>query len=223
MLRGLFATVMCRMPEVRLARGISVLGHRGFRRCAVVGLALLAAGASSAEVAGGASGGAAVGGTSKPAQPSSARHGSAVLRARANPFGGRAMWIWVLSRSSGGNVGSLIARAHRYGISTLMIKSGDGASAWSQFSRQLVSSLHAGGLRVCAWQYVYGVHPVGEARVGAAAVANGADCLLIDAESQYEGKYISAQTYTRMLRQRIGGSFPVALAGFPYVDYHPAF
>jgi len=83
------------------------------------------------------------------------------------------MWIWVLSRSSGGNVGSLIARAHRYGISTLMIKSGDGASAWSQFSRQLVSSLHAGGLRVCAWQYVYGVHPVGEARVGAAAVAKG--------------------------------------------------
>ena len=71
-----------------------------------------------------------------------------------------------------------------------MIKSGDGTGTWSQFNSQLVSTLHRDGLRVCAWQYVYGVHPVAEAQVGAAAVADGADCLLIDAESEYEGKYV---------------------------------
>jgi hypothetical protein len=59
--------------------------------------------------------------------------------------------------------------------------------------------------------------------VGAAAVKNGADCLLIDAEGEYEGKYVEAQRYVTLLRKQIGNTFPVALAGFPYVDYHPAF
>jgi hypothetical protein len=143
--------------------------------------------------------------------------------AQSNPFLGRGMWIWYVSASSGGSLSSIVAKAHRYGIKTVMIKSGDGTNVWSQFSPQLVSTLHANGLRVCAWQYVYGTHPVFEANVGATAVRNGADCLLIDAESEYEGKYTQAQSYITQLRKQIGASFPVALAGFPYVDYHPAF
>jgi hypothetical protein len=133
------------------------------------------------------------------------------------------MWIWVLGSSNGGSVSSIVTRAHRNGVRTLMIKSADGSGTWSQFNPQLVSALHANGLRACAWQYVYGDQPLAEAQAGAAAVTAGADCLLIDAESQYEGKYVSAQTYVNTLRQLIGPSFPVALAGFPYVDYHPAF
>ena len=86
----------------------------------------------------------------------------------ADPFGGRGMWIWYVSASSGGNVSSIVAQAKAYGISTLMIKSGDGTSMWSQFNPTLVSALHAAGLRVCAWQYVYGNHPQLEAQVGAA-------------------------------------------------------
>jgi hypothetical protein len=133
------------------------------------------------------------------------------------------MWIWYVSRSSGGDPSSIIATARTYGLGTLIVKAGDGTQAWSQFSRQLVSTLHAAGLRACAWQYVYGDHPIFEAEVGAAAVKAGADCLLIDAESEYEGKYVHAQEYVKKLRQLIGGRFPVGLAGFPYVDYHPAF
>jgi hypothetical protein len=141
----------------------------------------------------------------------------------ANPLTARAMWIWYVSRSSGGSLPGIISQAKRYGIKTLMIKSSDGSSLWSQFSPPLISTLHAGGLRVCAWQYVYGADPVAEARLGAVAVKNGADCLLIDAEGEYEGKYVEAQRYVTELRKRIGASFPVALAGFPYVDFHPAF
>jgi hypothetical protein len=51
----------------------------------------------------------------------------------------------------------------------------------------------------------------------------GADCLVIDAEAEYEGRYIAAQTYIHRLRALIGYGYPLALAGFPYVDYHPAF
>ena len=35
---------------------------------------------------------------------------------------------------------------------------------------------------MCAWQYVYGNHPVTEAYMGAYAVRDGADRLVIDAE-----------------------------------------
>ena len=133
------------------------------------------------------------------------------------------MWIWELPKSDGGSLTSLTADAHRFGLSTLIIKSSDGASMWSQFSAQLVSALHAQGIKVCAWQYVYGSAPVTEAYKGAAAVHDGADCLIIDAESEYEGKYVSAQVYIQRLRSLIGYSYPLVLAGFPYVDYHPSF
>ena len=133
------------------------------------------------------------------------------------------MWIWYVSQSSRGNLSSIVGTARTYGLSTLMIKSGDGSTAWSQFNSKLVASLHADRLQVCAWQYVYGSHPIYEAQVGAAAVRAGADCLLIDAESEYEGRYVQAQEYVKKLRQLIGSRFPVGLAGFPYVDYHPGF
>jgi hypothetical protein len=147
----------------------------------------------------------------------------AVAQARANPLSGRAMWIWELPSTDGGNLPAIIASARRYGVGTLMIKSSDGDQMWPQFNAPLVAALHAAGLKVCAWQYVYGNHPISEAYRGAAAVHDGADCLLIDAETEYEGKYVSAQSYVHRLRALIGNGYPVALAGFPYVDFHPAF
>ena len=140
-----------------------------------------------------------------------------------NPFGGRAMWIWVLGSSDGGDLPTIIQRAHDEGVSTLLIKSSDGSNFWSQFNPTLVQQLHSAHLHVCAWQYVYGTYPAVEAQMGAQAVADGADCLVIDAEVEYEGKYAQAQTYMSDLRQAVGSRYPLVLAGFPYVDYHPSF
>ena len=144
--------------------------------------------------------------------------------AGAVPLEGQGMWIWYVEHSSGGSVPAIIAQAHASGVSTVFVKSSDGSSNyWGQFSPQLVAELHAGGLKVCAWQYVYGTNPAGEAALGAQAVANGADCLVIDAEAEYEGKYAAAQTYIADLRAKIGPAYPLALASFPYVTYHPSF
>jgi hypothetical protein len=138
-------------------------------------------------------------------------------------FDGQGMWIWYLSQSNGGEVASIAARAHQAGVGTVFVKSSDGSSNyWSQFSAQLVAELHANGLKVCAWQYVYGAAPTGEASLGARAVAYGADCLVIDAEAEYEGHYAAAQTYITNLRAKVGPAYPVGLASFPYVSYHPA-
>jgi hypothetical protein len=141
---------------------------------------------------------------------------------KLGPLGRKGMWIWYVSSSNNGNVASIVATARRYRVGTLIIKSGDGTTYWSQFSKPLVRSLHAAGLDVCGWQYVYGIKPGQEAKVGAQAARAGADCLLIDAESQYEGKYVQAQKYIRKLRQLVGGRFRLGLASFPYVDFHPS-
>jgi Putative peptidoglycan binding domain len=136
-------------------------------------------------------------------------------------FRGEGFWIWQLGRSGGGDPAAIGAQARAAGIQTVFVKSSDGDTAWPQFNPLLVQALHAQGLRACAWQFVYGDDPVGEAAQGARAVAAGADCLVIDAESSYQGKYAQAQQYILALRTAIGPSYPLGLTSFPYVDFHP--
>jgi hypothetical protein len=157
-------------------------------------------------------------------RPPVAPPSNAATTAAGTGFAGQGMWIWYMSQSDGGSIAAIAAQAHAAGVTTVFVKSSDGSgNYWSQFSPQLVAELHANGLKACAWQYVYGTNPVGEAELGARAVANGADCLVIDAESQYEGHYGAAQAYIAALRAKIGPTYPLGLASFPYVDYHPSF
>jgi hypothetical protein len=197
---------------------------------ALVATLTIAAGLAGAGPASAANGGATLGGSGHP-NNHRARHNHASRHHRRhtthpgpNPLQGRAMWIWELSSTEGGNLADIIAGARLHGVNTVVLKSSDGGSFWSnQFTPTIVHALHAGGLKVCAWQYVYGASPVREANLGAEAVDDGADCLVIDAEAQYEGRYIAAQTYIERLRSLIGTRYPVALAAFPYVDFHPSF
>jgi putative peptidoglycan binding protein len=148
---------------------------------------------------------------------------STATEAGARPPSGRAVWIWYLSRSDGGRIAAIAAHAHASGVRTLMIKAADGVRPWAQFNRRTVGALRAHHLHVCAWQYVYGTHPVGEAAAAARAARAGAECLIIDAEAEYEGRYAAAQVYLHRLRAAVGHRYRVGLASFPYVDYHPAF
>jgi hypothetical protein len=139
----------------------------------------------------------------------------------SNPYRDDGMWIWYVSESAGGKPARIARKARRHGIETVYVKSADGRTPWRQFSSSLVSALHARGLRVCAWQFVYGAHPGAEAHRGAEAVAKGADCLAVDVESSYEGHYGAADAFVDRLRRLIGARFPTALTSFPFVDYHP--
>jgi hypothetical protein len=140
----------------------------------------------------------------------------------ANPVAGDASWIWYVS-DAGGSGAAIGRAARRHGLDAVFVKSGDGSNYWSQFDHGLVRAIHDRGVDVCAWQFVYGNSPKKEARIGARAVDEGADCLIIDAESDYEGEYAAADTYLSKLRRAIGDDYPLALSSFPYVDYHPAF
>jgi hypothetical protein len=144
------------------------------------------------------------------------------------PFDGLGTWVWEVRRSGG--VAAIAARARDAGIRTVHVKSGDGTRYWAQFDRAL-PALRAAGLKVCAWQYVYGRRPVLEARVAARAVAAGADCFVVDAESQFEGgrgsyegrTYRAARGYMAELRRLTPPGYPVALTSFAYVDGHSSF
>jgi hypothetical protein len=122
-----------------------------------------------------------------------------------------------------GNVAKIIAKARANDVTTLFIKSGDGTHNWTQFSRSLLDQLHAAGLLVCAWPYVYGANPRGEAKATIRTLALRPDCLAIDAEAEYEGRYPAASIYISAVRRAAGPGFPISLAGFPYADYHPSF
>ncbi len=139
------------------------------------------------------------------------------------PFDRHGMWIWYVAQSQGGSIPAIVAQAKKAGIGTVYVKSADGGTVWSQFNQQLVQRLQAGGLDVCAWQFVYGDRPAAEAAAAATSIARGADCFVIDAEGDYEGKYAAADLYMRKLRAAAGESYPISLAGFPYVDYHPSY
>jgi hypothetical protein len=76
---------------------------------------------------------------------------------------GDGMWIWELPRSNGGNLDAIATRARAAGMQTVFVKSADAARVWPQFQPALVDGLHRRGLRVCAWQFVYGANPLGEA------------------------------------------------------------
>jgi hypothetical protein len=140
--------------------------------------------------------------------------------AKAGPLEGNGSWIWYVS-ASGGSPAALARQADRRGLDTVYVKSSDGSDYWSQFSRKLVTKLHRRGLSVCAWPFVYGQDPGREAALSARAAERGADCLVIDAESSYEGRYEQAYRYIHKLRRLVGRNYPVGLSSFPYADYHP--
>ncbi|MFN8205159.1 MAG: peptidoglycan-binding protein [Solirubrobacteraceae bacterium] len=148
---------------------------------------------------------------------------AAPATATGTAFDGNGMWIWYVSRTAGGDPAAIVAQAKAHGVSTVFVKSADGTTAWSQFSAPLVAALKAGGLDVCAWQYVYGTRPDLEAQVAAQTIAaGGADCFVIDAETEYQGRYAQAQRYVTALRAALGDSYPIGFTSFPYVDYHPS-
>ena len=43
---------------------------------------------------------------------------------------------------------------------------------------------------------------------------------MIDAESDYKGRYREAELYMRELRRLVGPDYPIGFTSFPYVHYH---
>jgi hypothetical protein len=92
-----------------------------------------------------------------------------------------------------------------------------------QFSSALVSEMRDAGATACAWTFASGANPASEAAAAIAAVHEGAQCLVVDAENQYDGRYGAAQSFLRALRIGVGSTFPIGLASEAEVLQHPRF
>ena len=95
--------------------------------------------------------------------------------------------------------------------------------AWSQFSPTLVAALHAQGLRVCAWQYVYGANPMAEAQRRRARPSPPAPT----ASSSTPRPSTRAATprpssYITALRAAVGADYPLGLDVVPLRRLPPA-
>ncbi|MGI8440623.1 MAG: hypothetical protein ACR2NV_10620 [Thermoleophilaceae bacterium] len=157
----------------------------------------------------------------EPAPPASTGDPSQPTAAPAsNPLQGRAMWIWIVKSSSGGDPAKIADRAKRHGINTVIVKAVQGSSYMPQFNSGFVRALKARGLRVCAYGRLLGAQPASEATQAARAVREGAECFVIDAEAEYDGKFRQARTYISTLRRAVGAEYPLGFTSFPYVSLH---
>jgi hypothetical protein len=139
----------------------------------------------------------------------------------AAPFAGTALWVSAVPAQDA--PAALAQLAVSIGIRRLYVKAGDGSTPDPQFTPALVDGLEAAGVSVCAWTFAYGADPRGEAAVAIAAVRDGAQCLVVDAEGQYDGRYGAAQLFVREVRAQVGPDFPIGLAGQAEVSEHPTF
>lgn len=139
----------------------------------------------------------------------------------SSPLTGTA--LWVAQAPSTTTSATLAATAQEAGVHTLIVKAADGSTAEPQYTPSLVGGLRGAGLSVCAWTFAYGLNPTVEAQVAVAAVHYGAQCLVVDAEGQYDGRYGAAQAFVKALRTQLGARFPIGLAGQAEVLQHPTF
>jgi hypothetical protein len=141
--------------------------------------------------------------------------------ATASPLQTTALWLAHPPTTS--TPQQVAAAAEQAGIHTLFVKAAEGSTPEPGYTPALVSSFAGQGISVCAWTFVYGIHPASEAAAAEAAVAAGAKCLVIDAEEHYDSRYGAAQAFVRALRQKLGAGFPIGLAGEALIALHPKF
>jgi hypothetical protein len=136
-------------------------------------------------------------------------------------FRGQALWVTQLAPTQSGD--EVVAEAVAGGMRTVYVKAAEGATAELQFSPALVGEMRAAGATVCAWTFAYGSEPASEAAAAVAAVRAGAQCLVVDAEEQYDSLYGAAQQFVKALRAQLGAAFPIGLASEAEVAEHPKF
>jgi Secretion system C-terminal sorting domain len=160
---------------------------------------------------------------------------------------GKGMYLWqIWSTNNGGkNLGGIINKLKSVGATWLVIKMADGDSYYNSPNHSLynwvktyygnmdsvVTIFHSFGIKLLAFQYVYGVpHYWGDA-LSETDVANsilsikGIDGLIIDAEIQYdtlESRNAAAQAYCDSIQAHHPNAF-IGLTAWARVDGHNTF
>ena len=143
---------------------------------------------------------------------------------KGTPFDGAGMWMWELPTVEGGDPSAIAQRALGNNVSTVFIKSGDGTNYWDQFSPQLVAA--AEGARAARVRVAVRLRQDPRARPTSPARGQGSRRRVLRDRRRDRSTRASttrrASTPTSCARPS-GADYPIGLAGFPYVDYHPSY
>jgi hypothetical protein len=141
-------------------------------------------------------------------------------------FKGKGMFTWILNRCEGGDIGQIIKKAQEAQITFLMPKIADGPYEYEAnrpYLKNLVEMAHAAGIKIIAWQYVYGQNPIAEAERAIIELKKYPyDGFVINAETQYKNRPSQAKTYCQALRSAFPEMF-MALSSYRYPSYHANF
>lgn len=158
---------------------------------------------------------------------------------------GKGMWIWELWVANNGSLNPVIDKLKSVGVTWVVIKMGDGDSYYNRSGKYLynwaqayggmdsvVSIFHKNGIKIFAFQYVYGVPNYwGVAGTSESGVANmilavkGIDGLLIDAEIQYDtltNRVAAAQAYLDSIRVHHPNAF-LGITSWARISGHNTF
>ena len=144
---------------------------------------------------------------------------TAPATATGSAFDGNGMWIWYVSRRAAAIRRRSSTRPGRTASRPCSSRAPTGRPRGrsSRRARRRAEGRRPGRLRV-AVRLRDAARPRG---AGGRPVAQaGADCFVIDAETEYEGRYAQAQRYVTALRAAVGDAYPIGFTSFPYVDYH---
>lgn len=143
---------------------------------------------------------------------------------------GKGFFIWKVPKCESGNPAAIVKLARAANLSHVLIKIADGIYKYNadkatlyDYVQPAVSELKHTGIQVWGWHYVYGMDPVGEARIATQRVKDlDLDGYVIDAEVEYKtsGRAAAAGTFMTRLRAELPNT-PIALSSFRYPSYHP--
>jgi hypothetical protein len=142
---------------------------------------------------------------------------------------GKGWFIWQVSRCEHGSPSAIAAKAVAAGLSHVLFKVADRTYAYGlnwhgqDQVAPVAAALHAKGLQVWGWHYVYGQDPPGEARAAIQRAHQlGLDGYVIDAEGEYTAPGMAAAAHTFMVGLKAGlpAEMPVALSSYRYPSVH---
>ncbi len=145
---------------------------------------------------------------------------------------GKGYFIWMVPKCESANPTAIAKTARSANLTHILIKIADGIYKYNvekstlyDYIPPVAAELKRTGIQVWGWHYVYGMDPVGEARIAIQRVKElELDGYVIDAEIEYKtaGRAAAARTFMSKLRAELPNT-PIALSSFRYPSLHPQF
>lgn len=153
---------------------------------------------------------------------------------------GKGWAIWQIKRVYGGNVARIVEAATRQKVSWVAIKINDGKKDYNKrpltlmgvavpgvyvddIIQPLVDALHAAGIMVFGWGYIYLNSPADEAKKSIERCKKfGLEGYIVDAEAEWKYKVGPARVYMDALRAGLPET-SIGMCSYRWPSYHPEF